>query len=378
MFGRLLTFSPLPYLFQLSDMGQQHSSSNLSNVEKMSSATFLEPPDVRNHPAMPQSTNIGGHLSSFNHASVPNRNRATSFGSDDWFHGDIDGIRSSSSDLYMNTSSGHAAFCSNSIGRPSVADTSQLHENSNKRLQSNNRIAMLLSKFPPVAEVPPDYILESNIATQHLWYITAGKRPSQPIRVKTLVEQLWAKNYKLSEVSYSTGANEEDDGAEKHAPETEQHRRSVHSSTVSKSFTFQTTIRNSNNTHVNAHDNHSIAMVTVSSLVMTLQVPKYRVVHASDICHYHGNFVSSTSSLECPPCNSFQACSYTSIYSCSSSCERLSSNSPYAEYLVVVSLGGDHPVTLGFWKRHSDFKAIADRVSMNDHIVYMYIYSICF
>ena len=382
----------------------QLSHSNLSNQSIQSNSY--------------SNSNSNSHSSHFH----PNRSRISSFGSDEWFHDDIEGygvgVRTSTSDPYINTNvnsntnmntnynagtelgSASGAGTSTSTGsklgsnntNKLIVNTSQLYSNPDKhRLNSNNRIALLLSRFPPAAEGPPDYILESTIETQHLWYLTAGKRPQQPVRVKVLVEQLWAKNYKLSEVSYNSSSNGGgSDGGGTTTGDVDvdinavkpvlqcgavEHHSSVHSSTVSKSFNLQTTVRSVSNHHVSAHDcrpdAHSVAVVKSSSLSMTLQVPKYRIVSGCDhVNHPYPNpQSSSSSSLRCSTCCSGSVPS-TYTYSCTSSCACYTRDSPHAEYLVVVSLGGDHPVTLGFWKRHSDFKMIADRVRC------IYIYAV--
>ena len=59
-----------------------------------------------------------------------------------------------------------------------------------------------LSNPPPATEAP-SYILESNLETQQLWYVTAGQRPQQPRREREYFEQLWQSNFQSSSVDYS-------------------------------------------------------------------------------------------------------------------------------------------------------------------------------
>lgn len=57
--------------------------------------------------------------------------------------------------------------------------------------------------LPTPAASPPMYVLESNLDTQHLWYITAGQRPKQPEHERKYFERLWLKNFEASSVTYS-------------------------------------------------------------------------------------------------------------------------------------------------------------------------------
>lgn len=63
-------------------------------------------------------------------------------------------------------------------------------------------IKKALSLPPPVTD-PPSYVLESSLDSQHLWYITAGTRPRQPIDERKFYEELWQKNFNESEVNYN-------------------------------------------------------------------------------------------------------------------------------------------------------------------------------
>jgi hypothetical protein len=67
--------------------------------------------------------------------------------------------------------------------------------------QEEKTLVRALSLPSPVTQ-PPIYILESSLATQQLWYATAGKRPKQPPQEREYFEQLWRKNFELSSVQY--------------------------------------------------------------------------------------------------------------------------------------------------------------------------------
>ena len=67
------------------------------------------------------------------------------------------------------------------------------------KLQQHLQRALSL---PAPATSPPIYVLESSIATQHLWYETAGRRPKQPEHEREYFERLWLKNFESSSVQY--------------------------------------------------------------------------------------------------------------------------------------------------------------------------------
>ena len=54
--------------------------------------------------------------------------------------------------------------------------------------------------LPPPATAAPMYVLESTLATQQLWYSTAGLRPKQPEQERAYFENLWKRNFKNSDV----------------------------------------------------------------------------------------------------------------------------------------------------------------------------------
>ena len=54
--------------------------------------------------------------------------------------------------------------------------------------------------LPPPATAAPMYVLESTLATQQLWYSTAGLRPKQPERERIYFENLWERNFTNSDV----------------------------------------------------------------------------------------------------------------------------------------------------------------------------------
>jgi hypothetical protein len=57
--------------------------------------------------------------------------------------------------------------------------------------------------LPPPASAPPMYVLESTLATQQLWYSTAGQRPKQPQHEREYFESIWMRNFENSKVQYN-------------------------------------------------------------------------------------------------------------------------------------------------------------------------------
>jgi hypothetical protein len=166
----------------------------------------------------------------------------------------------------------------------------------------------------PVSE-PPMYVLESSLETQQLWYSTAGRRPAQPEQERKYFENLWKQNFEASEIPDS-----EDSDAQKGV------KRRVPVSPIQK----KASIPSIRVDHAEARDvlfrgkspfSNSVSKsfdAQVSS--MTIQLPYYRIIKDA-------------------------------------------SGHLYAEYLIVVSLGGRGAVTFGIWKRHSDFSTLAKKIS---------------
>jgi len=58
--------------------------------------------------------------------------------------------------------------------------------------------------LPLPLTVPPTDVLESSLSCQHLWYLTAGRRPRQPVDERIHFENLWRENFELSAVKYGS------------------------------------------------------------------------------------------------------------------------------------------------------------------------------
>jgi hypothetical protein len=159
-----------------------------------------------------------------------------------------------------------------------------------------------LSLPTPVTD-PPIYVLESSLDTQHLWYLTAGTRPRQPLEERRFYEQLWQQNFYASQVDYPEYQTSETNEPKENFINLKNEfgeevlfcGKGPFSNAVSKSFM-----------------NHCLSSLTI-------QIPRFKIVK---------NMAKNESSF-------------------------------HAEFLVTVALGS---VTNGVWRRHSDFKDFFDKI----------------
>ena len=341
-------------------------------------------------------TNLPLHHSSSGDLSAQTirKRRSSSAGSDEWFQDDIEVFdrNDAVTDAHTNSSllvplpyhvpkaynnplsTSHPV--DNSTGTGTFSRSYKYYHE--KQLQiMNTHITTLLTLLPPSVVTPPEYILESTLSSQYLWYLTAGQRMPQPNEVKLLIEQLWQSNIEKSQCEYvnnsaniniNTNANNArlNDGSIPMGGNTEKSafpasdllnsdyfesdsniqvlytNPGIYSSIVSKSFNLVTT--NMKESRKFKHDHSMIPAVTSFSLAVTIQIPKYRVVQ--DLYNINN-------------CTSGHNTSYHSLMLPTNCCR----SRQYAEYLVIISLGDSHqPITLGVWKRYSEFAALATKV----------------
>lgn len=156
--------------------------------------------------------------------------------------------------------------------------------------------------LPAPASEPPMYVLESSLETQQLWYKTAGRRPQQPAHEREAIEKEWANNFESSEIKYSPS-----DSLGSFSPDC---------SVTSRTESCNEIVHRGKSQFSNSVSK-SFANEAVSS--MTIQMPSYRIV-------------------------------------------RNESGYMYAEYLIIITLGGRGAVTFGIWKRHSHFAQLAKTI----------------
>eukprot|EP01039_Chlorochromonas_danica_P009999 gene9999-11058_t len=154
--------------------------------------------------------------------------------------------------------------------------------------------------LPAPATEPPLYILESSLETQQLWYSTAGRRPKQPEQEREYFEQLWSKNFEQSNVQYTNSVEI-------------QTKRNKITDTIPRTELQGEIVFRGKSPFSNSVSK-SFLGDRVSSV--TLHMPYYRIIRSLD-------------------------------------------GELHAEYMVVVTLGGNAPLTFGIWKRHSDFARLA-------------------
>ena len=150
---------------------------------------------------------------------------------------------------------------------------------------------------------PPIYVLESNLSDQHLWYETAGKRPEQPPGEREYFENIWNDNLKLSEVTYTSN-------------------ESMSTSSV-------------------CSEKKAIDPPLVEDIIFRGDAP-----FSNAVSKLFTNCTVSTMGIQIPRF-SLRRNGKTGV--------------THAEFLVVISLDNR---TFGVWKRHSEFKTLAKKVSL--------------
>lgn len=72
--------------------------------------------------------------------------------------------------------------------------------------KKSKRLHRVLTLPTPLTE-PPVYVLESSLSYQELWYVTAGRRPKQPLNERAHYELLWKENFLKSRAQYLNSEN---------------------------------------------------------------------------------------------------------------------------------------------------------------------------
>lgn len=160
----------------------------------------------------------------------------------------------------------------------------------------------------PVSE-PPFYILEASLETQRLWYTTAGRRPQQPQKERDYFEKLWKENFDRSKVQYSSN----------NSPSPSQSTSGKR--TKLNDFTGEVLYRG------RAPFSNAVSK-TFGETPYTIYLPYYRIV-------------------------------------CDQNREDM-----HAEFLIVVTLGGNRRLTFGIWRRHSEFAKFADQIITLDNNIF--------
>jgi hypothetical protein len=217
--------------------------------------------------------------------------------------------------------------------------------------------------YPKTA--PPMYILESSVETQHLWYETAGQRPKQPEHERSYFERLWAKNFEASSVDYSNPQSvnvvttprsvDTTAGNKSHAVAGTSSSLGTIIANVSGQYSVSSTNRVVNSTHISMESPSTPQQPQTPQTVDKIPLNEFstRILFrgrgpfsksVSKSFPGHDNF---TLTLQLPK---FRVV------------DDPKDNSTFAEFLIVVSLGTANAVTLGVWKRHSEFQDLANTI----------------
>ena len=199
-------------------------------------------------------------------------------------------------------------------GKADSKDGSGTGEFAVPNLEKDKTASMLIRTLalPSPTHTPPQYVLESSIEYQHLWYLTAGRRPPQPKDEREEIMNTWAENFRNSEVHYSDDLFSSD-GKVYHIQDTD--KESKHNIDPETGLEVIYTVMHPNSYSV------SKSFVYDELAAMSVSLPKFRVVRDD--------------------------------------------RNLYAEFLIEVSVcgqGSGSAVMFGIWRRHSQFRLLAKRI----------------
>ena len=163
-----------------------------------------------------------------------------------------------------------------------------------------------LSLPPPISEPPPNSVLESRIETQELWYRTAGRRPVQPPVEREYFERLWRQNFERSNVNYAVDVKKIDSVAPENVPPKSEYDGDI---IVRGNNPFSSSM-------AKTFPQHEVGS-------MLLQIPRFRVL-------------------------------------------RTKGGAEHAEFLILVTFGVHSKVTLGLWRRFSEFNTLAQALILTE------------
>ena len=236
---------------------------------------------------------------------VLHKRRSYSVGSDEWsdeygWFADFDSSPNGFIKFRKGSSSTINSGSSNNSDSPDGSG-------SKRHLQTKRNRTVSL---PLPASETPMYILESALPTQRLWYETAGKRPKQPDEERKYFERLWLQNFENSSVTYQPNGNvmgsyEDHHGINRNENEND-HKSSLDEQGEEIMYKGRGPFSNA----------VSKAFLVHGFSTMTLQIPRFKISKDKD-------------------------------------------GVIFASFLVVMAIDG---VTFGVWKRHTDFKNLADKL----------------
>jgi hypothetical protein len=235
--------------------------------------------------------------------------------------------------------------------------------------------------LPVGVSAPPQYILDSSLETQQLWYHTAGLRPKQPAKERNFFERLWFQNFQRSEVTY-------DDSLEKiltrsSSWSTESVSNNNHGSTLAGGEDLDElrvgdvtneSDRKQSHKQPHLHQNRQLLSDseqqqhnehTVNPDPIAL-IYKGRIIDNIPKSEIHGEILFRGSS----PFSNSIARSFMDSDISSITLQmpyfrviRSLTQEVYAEFLVKITIGSGSTVTFGIWKRHSEFQQFANLIA---------------
>ena len=213
----------------------------------------------------------------------------------------------------------------------------------------------------------PLYILESTLATQQLWYATAGQRPKQPQKERDYFERLWKRNFELSEIPQPLEPVESREQRSKTFPSSSKGNNKewpfgeeIPRVYFAKEFNGEILDRGTcpfSNPLSKSFRNHDVNM--------TMEVPRFRIVRSFDgdvhveflvivtIVRRSTSQMGGSRSVPVPiPVNSRKT--HHSIKDVDTPTRRRRSD-PIGEFIP----SSNHIETYGIWRRHSQFNCFA-------------------
>ena len=199
--------------------------------------------------------------------------------------------------------------------------------------------------LPSPATQAPMYVLESTLATQQLWYATAGQRPKQPQQEREYFESLWKRNFELSEI-----------------PQPEE--KAIETTTITTTTTISATAPSSSSMASGITGGITSNSPTNGNKAKKMQIREevpYKEFDGEILYRGKGPFSNAVS-------KSFpdQDISAMTLQVPRFRIVRAQDGDIRAEFLIVITVNSYSTVTFGLWKRHSDFNSLAMKVQTMD------------
>ena len=211
------------------------------------------------------------------------------------------------------------------------------------------------SSLPPPLTEPPYYILESTLRTQKLWHITAGRRPKQPSCERKAMEKIWSENFKASNVVY----------------EKIKEKPAIVKS-VSASAQIQTSTKYKINTKIPLTKSGNV-IYTLEQCLEDDEVARKEFDVDIIMRGYQpfSNPCSKSFNVDIGPSSDSISCITLQIPRFR--IIKNKNNQEYAEFLVVIVLGGYSSVKFGLWRRYSDFHNLVAKIEHYHMIIFAII-----